>query len=349
MKNTVRVAIVGAGFMGRAHARVLKRISEELPGSIELSYVVDTFYDNALLASKKFGGKPVRSVRDIERNTVDFAVIAVPTSLHMQVFEDLVSKGVNGFLIEKPLTNTTSTSTRLADIAEDMNLWVSVGHIERFNPAVQSFHRRLSRGELGKVLTYLARRVGPYTPRVADVDVVYDLGVHETDNVLTVFQNLPARVRSYTIKGLVSGLTDHSFGIFSFPGRGFASIEVNRITPFKLRIMYLTTTKGVVFLDYMKQELKLYRGDEEISVNIKREEPLYLEDLETIKRYMEKKDPPVDVYQAIASVYLCDKILESTELDKEIVLEDSLDFQDLKDYLNKGLIGYNNYIKELSA
>ncbi|MCE4607182.1 MAG: Gfo/Idh/MocA family oxidoreductase [Desulfurococcales archaeon] len=349
MEDTVRVAVVGAGFMGRAHARVLSRIGEELPGSIELSYIVDTLYDNALLASRKFGGKPVKSVDEIEGNSVDFAVIAIPTSLHMQVFEQLVNKGVNGFLIEKPLTNTISSSARLADIAGDMDLWVSVGHIERFNPAVQSFHRRLGRGELGKVLTYLARRVGPYTPRVADVDVVYDLGVHETDNVLTVFKSLPSRVRSYTIKGLVSGLTDHSLGIFSYADRGFASIEVNRITPFKLRIMYLTTTKGVVFLDYMKQELKLYKGDEETSVNVKKEEPLYLEDLETIKRYMEKKDPPVDVYQAIASVYLCDKILESTESDKEIVIEESPDYQDLKDYLNRGLIGYNNYINGLSA
>ncbi|MCE4614169.1 MAG: Gfo/Idh/MocA family oxidoreductase [Desulfurococcales archaeon] len=349
MKNTIRVVIVGAGFMGRAHARVLKRISEEIPGSIELSYIADTYYDKAVLASKKFGGEPVRSVSEIEKGVVNFAVIAVPTTLHMQVFEELVDKGVNGFLIEKPLTNATSSSIRLADIVEDTGLWVSVGHIERFNPAVKSFHTRLSKGELGKVLTYLARRVGPYTPRVADVDVVYDLGVHETDNALTIFKSLPVRIRGYTIKGLVSGLTDHSLGIFSYADEGFASIEVNRITPFKLRIMYLTTTKGVVFLDYMKQELKVYRGDEEINVSVRKEEPLYLEDLETVKRYIEKREPPVDVYQAIVSIYLCDKILESTELNREIILEESSGYENLKQYLDKGLRGYISYINELST
>jgi UDP-N-acetylglucosamine 3-dehydrogenase len=184
---------------------------------------------------------------------------------------------------------------------------------------------------------------------VADVDVVYDLGVHETDNVLSIFNSLPARVRSYTVKGLVSGLTDHSLAVFSYEDEGFASIEVNRITPFKLRILYLTTTKGVVFLDYMKQELKVYRGDEEINVNVRKEEPLYLEDFEVIRRYVERDEPPVDVYQAIASLYLCDKILESTNLNREIVIEESSDYSDLKQYIDKGLRGYAKYIDSLTA
>jgi UDP-N-acetylglucosamine 3-dehydrogenase len=157
----VSIAVVGAGFMGRAHARVLRRISEEKPGIVNIEYLVDPYYDRALLASKKFGGKPVRSISEIERDSVDFAVIAVPTTLHMRVFQELVDKGVKGFLVEKPLTESTYTSAQLADMAEELGLWISVGHIERFNPAVRAFHHRFSRGDLGKVLTYLARRVGP--------------------------------------------------------------------------------------------------------------------------------------------------------------------------------------------
>ncbi len=349
MAGPVRIAVIGAGFMGRAHARVVKRITEEHPGIAELAYIVDKDKERAVFASRKYGGTPISDASDIPRGSVDFAIIAVPTSLHWTVFQQLVSRDVHGFLVEKPLTHSIPTSMELARQASDTGLWVSVGHIERFNPAVREFHKRLAAGSLGKVLTYLARRVGPYTPRVADVDVVYDLGVHETDNALTVFRELPERVRAYTIKGLVSGLTDHSLGILSYSGKGFASIEVNRITPFKLRIMYLTTTTGVVFLDYMKQELKIYRGIDEVNVRIKREEPLYLEDYEVLSRYLAGEEPPVDVYQAITSVYLCDKILESTRLNKELVLEELSDYQNLKDVLEKGLEGYNRYLEALAA
>ena len=349
MNSPIRIAVVGAGFMGRAHARVVKRISEEHPGMAELAYIVDRDRERAVFASRKYGGTSLSDAGDIPRGSVDFAIIAVPTSLHWRVFQQLVDRDVHGFLVEKPLTHSIPSSVELARQTVEMGLWVSVGHIERFNPAVREFHKRLGAGSLGKVLTYLARRVGPYTPRVADVDVVYDLGVHETDNALTVFRELPERIRAYTIKGLVSGLTDHSLGILSYSGKGFASIEVNRITPFKLRIMYLTTTTGVVFLDYMKQELKIYKGIDEVNVRINREEPLYLEDYEVLSRFAVKEEPPVDVYQAITSVYLCDKILESTRLNKELVLEELSDYQNLKDMLNKGLEGYKRYLEALAA
>jgi UDP-N-acetylglucosamine 3-dehydrogenase len=347
--DPVRIAVIGAGFMGRAHARVIKRISEEHPGMVELSYIVDRDRERAVFASRKYGGRPLTSPDEIPMGSVDFAIIAVPTSLHWEVFQQLVNRDVHGFLVEKPITHSIASSMELAREAMENGIWVSVGHIERFNPAVREFHKRLSKRSLGDVLTYLARRVGPYTPRVADVDVVYDLGVHETDNALAVFRELPERIRAYTIKGLVSGLTDHSLGILSYSGKGFASIEVNRITPFKLRIMYLTTTTGVVFLDYMRQELKIYKGIDEVSVRIRNEEPLYLEDYEVLKRFMDKSDPPVDVYQAITSVYLCDKILESTRLNREIVLEESRDYSDLRDVLEKGLNGYRRYMESLSA
>ena len=342
----IRVAIIGAGYMGSAHARVLHRISEELPGEIELRYIVDVDVERAKRVSTKYGGEPLNSIDDIPRDSVDLALIATPTEYHYKVFKQLVEKNTRYFFIEKPMTRSLEEGVRLLRHVEENDLWVSVGHIERFNPAVVSLHRHVEKGELGEVLTIISRRVGPYTARVKHTDVIYDLGVHEIDNSLAIYKRIPERIRSYTLGNLVTRLSDYALIILQYD-KGFSSLEVNRVTPFKQRIMYLTGTRGVAYLDYMKQELTIYNGEHEIRALIRREEPLYLEDLAVVKNIINRGNPPIDPYQAFTSLYLCELSLESTRTMKEIVIEDRKDYIEYKDILKKGLDGYKRSLEQL--
>ena len=148
---------------------------------------------------------------------------------------------------------------------------------------------------------------------------------------------------SYTLENLVSRLADYALIILGYD-KGFSSIEVNRVTPFKQRILYLTASKGVVHLDYMNQELTIHTVVHDINVRIDKEEPLYLEDLAMIRSVLNNRDFPIDIYQAFTSLLLCEKSLESTKLGKEINIENDPLYQSYSDIIRKGLEGYVQYV-----
>ena len=348
MRSVVRVAVVGAGYMGSAHARVIRRISNEYPGLAELAYVIDIDEHRAANVAGKYGGKAINSIDKLPDEAVDFAVIATVTSLHFAAVRQLAEKGVKGFLVEKPMTRNLEEAISLIDLEKEYNLWVTVGHIERFNPAVAALHRRVATGSFGDILTLVARRVGPFAARVKDTDVVYDLAIHEIDNALLIYRLLPYTVKSYTLGGIVSNLTDYALAVLGYDN-SFASIEVNRATPFKQRILYLTARKGVVFLDYMKQELRFHSSDEETIIHINREEPLYLEDLAAPRNFADGNKPPVDTRQAFIALYICEKILDSTKHSREIVLDKEDDFKTYNSILEEGVKNYNLYMNGLAA
>jgi UDP-N-acetylglucosamine 3-dehydrogenase len=341
---SVRVAVVGAGYMGSAHARVINRIAEEHPGSVELGYVVDIDYARAKRVAARYGAKPLSDVKEL--GSVDLAIIAVPTKYHFKVFEQLVEQGVAGFLVEKPMTSSLEEAAKMLDIAEKKKLWLTVGHIERFNPAVRELHRRIAQKEIDGILTLVARRVGPFAPRAQNVDVVYDLGVHEIDNALIVYGSLPKTIRSYTLEGLVTKLTDYALIILGYE-EGYASIEVNRITAFKQRELYLTTRRGTIYLNYLKQELRIHRGKEEVNVLIDKEEPLYLEDLSAIETYANGKQPLVDGYQGFLALYFCELALMSRMKGSEIDVSSNELYHRFGEVIEKGMESLRGYIKDL--
>ena len=338
----VRVGLIGAGYMGSAHARVIRRIGDEYPGLVELSYVVDPVFDKAKALAKRYGGHPVKSVKEISGEGMDFAIIASPTRTHLDVFMSLVERGVGGVLVEKPMASSLGESVEFVRVAREYGVWVAVGHIERFNPAVIYLHRLVVGGRIGDLLTFTAKRVGPFAPRAGDTDVVYDLGVHEVDNVLSLVVGLPSTVRAYTLSEIVTDLNDYALMVLGF-GSGFASIEVNRLTPFKQRVLYLTGTRGVVFLDYMGQELRFFTPSEETVFRIRKEEPLYIEDLVVIKSFAEKRLPPIDVYQGFTTMLVCGAALESAKRKHDIVLEEYKVYRDYRDYIDRAIEGYRRY------
>ncbi len=336
---TVRVAVIGAGYMGSAHARVVRRIGEEYPGLVELAYVVDIDEARARRVAARYGGRPLRTPREMDE--VDLAIIATPTETHYTVFREVLGKAA-AVLVEKPISTDFPSSAEMVELARSHGITVAVGHVERFNPAVRELHRRSLSGEFGEILTAVARRVGPFAPRAQNTDVVFDLGVHEIDNALVLFGSAPEKVRSYTLEGLVSKLTDYAIIVLRYGG-GFANIEVNRITYFKERKLYLTTRYSTVQLDYLAQTLRVHREREEVNVRVAREEPLYLEDLSVVESLERGREPDVDGFQGLLAVYVCQLALESRVRDRDVGFEDTEVYSSYSDLIREGLTRLRAY------
>ncbi len=343
----MRIAVIGLGVMGLNHLRVLKRISSENPRLVEeIKYIVDIDEERLNKAYKLYGGKPVKKIEEIPDNSIDLAFIATPTSTHYEIALKMIEKGVKYLFIEKPLANNIMDTIKLIEKIEENNVALTTGYIERFNPGTYSLFHEIVNGNLREPLTTLSRRIGPYSARVRDTDVIYDLGIHEIDIHLMINGKYPYSIRTYGLKNIVSSekLHDHGWIIMNY-GDKLSFIEVNRITPFKLRKLYITAKSAVGVLDYIEQKLLIYTSRYNIEVRVRREEPLYIEDLVNIYYFKEYGRGFVDQYQAFLSSYLCEKSIESSNNGNEIIVEEDQLYQSYRDYLSTGIENYRRFIE----
>jgi len=177
--GNLRAGLIGLGMMGRHHARVLG----SLPG-VDLVAVADAGGD----AHGVSGGRPVEAdIAALIAHGLDYCMVAVPTVYHEEIGLTLAAAGVHA-MIEKPLAQDTASSTRVAEAFATQGLVGAVGHIERYNPALQQARARIETGELGEVYQVTTRRQGPFPARIADVGVVKDLGTHDIDLTAWVTQ-----------------------------------------------------------------------------------------------------------------------------------------------------------------
>ncbi len=334
----MNIAVIGAGYMGTNHARVLNQIKSNGEYDINLEYVVDRDYSRAKRVAKLYGGRPLDDIKHLPSQNVDIAIVASPTSTHFDIVSRLVDKDVSFILVEKPLTRDISEAEALINRASEQEVTIGVGHIERFNPATISLMKELEANRLGNVLTIVSRRVGPFVPRAKDVDVIMDLAIHEVDIHLAIMREKPFLVKSFLLEKIVSNYIDHSIIILKYK-TGFSSIEVNRVTPFKQRLLYLTGTKGVARIDYILRELVLYIGNYIINTNIEKREPLYLEDLAFIRSVADKLIPPVDIFQAYTSMAICYKSIVSGKNERDELFPNSTNYE----FIEKGIRGYRKF------
>lgn len=167
-----RVAVVGAGRMGKLHARVLSEME-----NAELVCVVDTNEATARAVARQRGCEAISNVEDAV-DKVDAAIVAVPTTAHVDAARPFVAAGKD-VLIEKPISNDAAAARKLIAQAKKAGACVQVGHTERFNPAVIAMQKYAIRPKFIE-----AMRISPFTFRSADVGVVLDMMIHDIDLVL---------------------------------------------------------------------------------------------------------------------------------------------------------------------
>jgi UDP-N-acetylglucosamine 3-dehydrogenase len=249
VSGSLRVGLVGLGMMGRNHARVLSQLD-----GVELVAVVDP----SVAPQRSLGAVPlVRSLHELLAMGLDMCTVAVPTANHEQIGTALAEAGVHT-MIEKPLAPDSASCKRLAHAFESRGLVGCVGHIERYNPALQSMRRRLAAGELGTVYQIITRRQGPFPDRVSDVGVVKDLATHDID--------LTAWVTASPFRS-VSARTAHQSGrqhedlvaaVGLLADGTVTNHLVNWLSPMKERVTVVTGERGCFVADTLTADLTFH-------------------------------------------------------------------------------------------
>ncbi|MFV0253075.1 MAG: Gfo/Idh/MocA family protein [Beutenbergiaceae bacterium] len=245
----LRAGLLGLGMMGRHHARVLRALE-----GVELVAVADPGGDPHGVA----GDLPVLpDVAGLIDAGIDYAMVAAPTQFHTAAGLALADAGVHA-LIEKPLASDTEGARALADAFASKGLVGAVGHIERYNPALQSLRSRLDQGELGEVYQIATRRQGPFPARIADVGVVKDLATHDIDLTAWVTRQDFTAVSART--AYKSGREHEDLvaitGILS--GGTISNHLVNWLSPMKERLTVVTGERGTFVADTLLADLTFY-------------------------------------------------------------------------------------------
>jgi UDP-N-acetylglucosamine 3-dehydrogenase len=251
MSGVLRAGVIGLGMMGRHHARVLRALE-----GVELVGVADALGDLHEVAQ---GVPVVRSVGELIALGLDTAVVAVPTAMHEAVGLELAAAGVHA-LIEKPVAVDGPAAGRLVAAFDRAGLVGAVGHIERYNPALQALRQRLDAGELGDVYQIVTRRQGPFPARIADVGVVKDLATHDIDSTSWIARSPFAHIGA--LAGTKSGRPHED--LVTVTGRladgTLTSHLVNWLTPYKERLLIVTGDRGTFVADTLNADLTFHEN-----------------------------------------------------------------------------------------
>jgi UDP-N-acetylglucosamine 3-dehydrogenase len=244
----LRAGLVGLGAMGRNHARVLSALDGvDLVGAL----------DPAPGAVAPYGVPLVSDLEDLLALRLDYAVIACPTALHEEIGLRLAEAGVHA-LIEKPLASSVESARRLVAAFESRGLVGAVGHIERYNPALQSLRKRLENGELGDMYQVVTRRQGPFPGRIADVGVVMDLATHDIDLTAWVTGRQYVHVAAHTVSRSGRPHEDMVSAVAGLGGGLVANHVVNWLSPLKERSTVITGARGCFVADTLTADLTFY-------------------------------------------------------------------------------------------
>ncbi|MBO0841202.1 MAG: Gfo/Idh/MocA family oxidoreductase [Sciscionella sp.] len=247
--GNLRVGLIGLGMMGRHHARVVRETD-----GLELVAVADATGDPHNVA----GGLPVLgSVDELIKAGIDAAVCAVPTGMHEEIGLALADAGVHT-LIEKPIAHSIQAGERLVKAFEAAGVIGAVGHIERYNPALQSLRARMADGDLGDIYQIATRRQGPFPARIADVGVVKDLATHDIDLTAWLAQSEYLRVSAQTALRSNRPHEDLVAATGKLANGTVTNHLVNWLSPMKERVTVVTGEKGAFVADTLTADLTFY-------------------------------------------------------------------------------------------
>jgi predicted dehydrogenase len=236
--------------MGRNHLRIYRTIA-----GVDLVGVVDVDAASAADAAETFGCRSFDSPAALA-GSVDAVSIASPSATHADVAVPFLERGVH-CLVEKPLATSEADAIRMIEAATTSGAALLVGHVERFNPAVQALGRMLGSGARVRALD--ARRMSAVSSRITDVDVVLDLMIHDIDIILSIVREPLADLAAFAAGPIGPNGADYVQALLSFQSGVVASLTASRITENKIRELQLTTDRGYVELGYSTQELLVYR------------------------------------------------------------------------------------------
>src|ERR1700686_585083 len=237
----VRIAVVGTGEFGRNHARVYREIQDA-----ELVGVFDKNTERAQSAASEFRTHAFTALDDL-RGRADAVSVAVPTAEHAEIGCRLMEMGLD-VLVEKPMAKTVAEADALLESAKRHRRVLQVGHVERFNPAVLAVEPILN-----NPLFFEVHRLGVFTPRSLDVDVIYDLMIHDLDILLALVNQPVTEVKAVGIPVLTDKV-DIAHARLEFEGGAVANVTASRVSTERVRKMRFFQQHEYISLDYARRD-----------------------------------------------------------------------------------------------
>jgi predicted dehydrogenase len=263
--DKIKVGIVGVGYLGMQHARITSYLEE-----VELAAVADIDFKKAFEIGNRHGVKYYQNYEEMF-DEIDAGIVATPTSDHFHVSMNLLKHGKH-VLVEKPITETIEQAEQLVETARANGLILQVGHLERFNPAVEAVENMISDPKFIEV-----QRLGSFSARSLDVDVVLDLMIHDLDIILALIKDEVNVIRSSGIH-VVSDKIDIANARLEFKAGCVATLTASRVHQGKVRKLRIFEPTSYYSIDYIDQEVKVFplsgRQTDIKTLKIKKEEPL---------------------------------------------------------------------------
>ncbi len=241
--------------MGRLHARVYR----ELP-DVQLVGVSDIEPAAVQAVAEAYSAEAFSDHRRLlDRLSPTVVTVATPTSSHHRVVMDAIAAGAH-VLVEKPIASTLAEAEEMIAAAAAAGVVLMVGHIERYNTAVLELRRQLEQGVLGRVFQINARRLGPFPSRILDVGVVIDLATHDLDVMRFLTKSEGVRAYAETRRRFHTSQEDQLTGLVTFENEMVGSLDINWLTPTKIREISVTGERGMFQVDYLMQDLYFFEN-----------------------------------------------------------------------------------------
>ena len=306
--NAIRVAVVGCGEFGRNHARVYKEIE-----GAALVGVFDPDGSRAAAFAKEFDARVFPSLEALQ-GEVDAASVAVPTVAHSDVGCRLMEQGID-VLVEKPMAADVAEADALVDTAQRNTRILQIGHVERFNPAVLAVEPILNRP-----LFFEVHRLGVFTPRSLDVDVIYDLMIHDLDILLALVGEPVTEVKAVGIPVLTDKV-DIAHARLEFAGGAVANVTASRVSTERVRKVRFFQQHEYISLDYARRDamrVRVNRPGPEPDFGFEKldapaVEPLRAELEAFLDSVRTRKQPKTDGISGRASLQLAVRVMQSIQ------------------------------------
>jgi len=242
----LKVGVIGAGHLGKLHIKMFSQME-----NCELTGIYDLNYDNSVAAANEYKAKAFNSIDDL-LNEVEAVSIAVSTTAHYDIASICLKKGLPVF-VEKPITATIPEAEKLVALADEKNLNLQVGHIERFNPALVSLDHYII-----EPMFIQTDRLAQFNPRGTDVAVVLDLMIHDIDIILSLVKSDVVKVDASGV-AVVSDTPDIANARLQFANGAVANVTASRISQKKMRKMRIFQKDNYISLDFITGVSEVYR------------------------------------------------------------------------------------------
>jgi hypothetical protein len=302
----LRVGVVGVGIMGSNHARVLSELS-----GVKLVSVADPDRKRRDFVTGKLGCAGFDDVSELIAHGVDAVSIAAPTHLHRDIASECIARGLH-VLVEKPIAPTVEDGRAIVAAARRAGVTLMVGHVERFNPAVESIKRAIQDQH---ILSIAITRVGPFPPRMSNVGVVIDLAVHDIDLIRWFTDSEIVEIQPQT-SSAVAEREDIALLQFRTASGVLAHINTNWLTPFKARTIHIATRDKYVIGDLLTLQVTEcfgFQPDGSYSMrhlSVGYAEPLRSELVAFVSAIRTGKPPAVTGDEAVASLEIAIRCLD---------------------------------------